>query len=40
MDKPTVIISAVGFILVSVLILYFVIKEGIKYYKDNKDKDV
>ncbi len=37
MDKPTVVISAIFFIVIWSLIIYFVIKEGIKYYKGEKN---
>jgi len=40
MDKPTFVISALLFVIFSVLIIFFLIKEGIKYYKNNKDKEV
>ncbi len=39
MDKPTAVISAVFFIVISILILFFVIKEGIRYYKQDNNKD-
>ncbi len=36
MDKPTAVISAIGFIVVSLLILYFVIKEVLNQMRNNK----